>query len=61
MPLADLLACIRNAGIPVEGRSLAEALSEAKAWAKANNAAVCIAGSLYLAGAVLRVLGLDYH
>ena len=58
MPLADLLACIRNAGISVEGRSLAEALSEAKAWAKANNAAVCIAGSLYLAGDVLKVEGL---
>ena len=58
LPLADLLACIRNAGIPVEGHLLAEALSEAKAWAKANNAAVCIAGSLYLAGDVLRVEGL---
>ena len=58
MPLADLLACIRNAGIPVEGRPLAEALSEAKAWAKANNAAVCIAGSLYLAGDVLKAEGL---
>lgn len=58
MPFADLLACIRAAGIPAEGRPLAEALSEAKAWAKANNAAVCIAGSLYLAGDVLRVEGL---
>ena len=58
MPLADLLACIRNAGISAEGRPLAEALLEAKAWAKANNAAVCVAGSLYLAGDVLRVEGL---
>lgn len=58
LPLADLLACIRNAGIPAEGRSLVAALLEAKAWAKAHNAAVCIAGSLYLAGDVLRVEGL---
>ena len=58
MPLADLLACIRNAGIPAEGHPLAEALSEAKAWAKANNAVVCIAGSLYLAGDVLKAEGL---
>ena len=57
MPLADLLACIHNAGIPVEGRPLAEALSEAKAWAKTNNGAVCIAGSLYLAGDVLKAEG----
>jgi dihydrofolate synthase / folylpolyglutamate synthase len=58
MPLADLLACIRGAGISVEGRPLAEAFLEAKAWAKANNAAVCIAGSLYLAGDVLQAEGL---
>ena len=58
MPLDDLLACIRGAGIPAEGRSLAEALAEAKAWAKANGAAVCIAGSLYLAGDVLKAEGL---
>jgi dihydrofolate synthase / folylpolyglutamate synthase len=57
MPLSDLLACIRSAGIPAEGRTLAEALSEARAWAKANNAAVCIAGSLYLAGDVLKAEG----
>ena len=58
LPLADLLTCIHNAGISVEGRTLTEALSEAKAWAKAHDAAVCIAGSLYLAGDVLRAEGL---
>jgi dihydrofolate synthase/folylpolyglutamate synthase len=59
MPLADLLACVRHAGISAEGRPLAEALSESKAWAKANNAAVCIAGSLYLAGDVLKAEKID--
>ncbi|MGQ9660722.1 MAG: bifunctional folylpolyglutamate synthase/dihydrofolate synthase [Kiritimatiellia bacterium] len=35
--------------------SIPDALAEATAWARAGNAAVCICGSLYLAGEVLKL------
>ena len=59
MPMADLLDCVRGAGIPVEEAPLGKALADSKAWARANGAAVCIAGSLYLAGDVLRTEGVE--
>ena len=57
--MADLLDCVRGAGIPVEEASVGTALADSKAWARANGAAVCIAGSLYLAGDVLRTEGVE--
>lgn len=44
-------------GCPITTASVAEACSQAAAWAKANNAVVCIAGSLYLVGEVLELRG----
>lgn len=44
-------------GCPITTASVPEALSQAAAWAKANNAVVCIAGSLYLVGEVLELRG----
>ncbi len=53
MPVPDLAACARNAGLDVKESSLPEALAESKSWAAENDGAVCIAGSLFLAGEVL--------
>jgi dihydrofolate synthase/folylpolyglutamate synthase len=51
---AKLALLARGEGWTVEEEStLAGALAKAKAWAEANGGAVCIAGSLFLAGEVL--------
>ena len=59
MNLQDLVECFRTARVEVKGCSLAEALREAKTWALENDAMVCIAGSLYLAGEVLQIEGVN--
>lgn len=53
MPMDELMACIRGAGLKADSHPLAEALAEAKEWASGRKGAVCIAGSLFLAGEVL--------
>lgn len=53
LPQDQLVACLRNSGMEVEAATLADALAGSKAWAKENDGAVCIAGSLFLAGEVL--------
>ncbi len=59
MNLQDLVECFRAARVEVKGCPLAEALREAKSWALENDAMVCIAGSLYLAGEVLQIEGVN--
>lgn len=53
MPVADIVACARRAGLEVSDATLAEARAQAVAWAREQGGVVCIAGSLYLAGDVL--------
>lgn len=48
-----LLQIARTEGWQAVASTLPEALEEAKSWARDNDGAVCIAGSLYLAGEVL--------
>lgn len=48
-----LAAATRAQGWDAKASSLDEALPQAREWAAANQAAVCITGSLYLAGEVL--------
>ena len=57
MKLEDLVACFRSERLEVKGGPLADALREAKGWALENDAVICIAGSLYLAGEVLQIEG----
>ena len=52
-PQAELARIAQSRGWEVRLAGLAEALTEAKAWARKEGGAVCIAGSLYLAGEVL--------
>jgi dihydrofolate synthase / folylpolyglutamate synthase len=54
MTRTDLLAAIRTAGLQGEYLPLASALTAARAWALKERGVVCIAGSLVLAGEVLR-------
>lgn len=54
MPQADLLAAIRRAGFQAEYLPLDKALAAARAWAAQEHGVLCIAGSLVLAGEVLR-------
>ncbi len=54
MDAETLLDCANRAGLAAEAMSLDAALSEAKAWAREQDGIVCLAGSLYLAGEVLR-------
>lgn len=49
-PAKDLAKIAGSMGWPTTVASLADAVHEALTWAKENKAAVCIAGSLYLAG-----------
>lgn len=58
MPLDQLLACIRSVGLDAAGGPLSQALAEAREWARGRKGAVCIAGSLFLAGEVLQAEGL---
>lgn len=60
MPMATMMAAARTAGLnPEEGGSLAQALATARAWARERSGLLCVAGSLYLAGEALQVLGVD--
>ncbi|MFH0954427.1 MAG: folylpolyglutamate synthase/dihydrofolate synthase family protein [Verrucomicrobiota bacterium] len=58
MPMDQLLACTRSVGLEAAGSPLSQALAEAKEWGRGANRAVCIAGSLFLAGEVLQAEGL---
>lgn len=49
----QVAATAKAMGLPAETASLAEARSAARAWALEQGGAVCIAGSLFLAGEVL--------
>jgi folylpolyglutamate synthase/dihydropteroate synthase len=49
----QVAATAKSMGLPAETSSLAEARSAARAWALEQGGAVCIAGSLFLAGEVL--------
>ncbi|MDP2989144.1 MAG: folylpolyglutamate synthase/dihydrofolate synthase family protein [Kiritimatiellota bacterium] len=57
LPPGTIAAWAEVAGCPVTTASVPDALREASAWAAANRGAVCIAGSLYLAGEVLELSG----
>lgn len=57
VPRAVLLAGMRAAGMEAEAAGLDEALAAARRWAAENGGLVCIAGSLYLAGEILRRRG----
>ena len=54
MPQGDLLAAIRSAGLQADYLQLESALATARTWALREHGIVCIAGSLVLAGEVLR-------
>jgi len=53
MPAAEILTAGREFGMECEETTLPEALRRAKDWAKAENAAICVTGSLFLAGELL--------
>lgn len=54
-PVSDLAAVLRRHDIPCETAAVPEALAAARKWASENDGLVCIAGSLYLAGEVLKL------
>lgn len=54
MPTSEIERYATDTGKPVQTASLEEARAAARDWARAQNGIVCIAGSLYLAGAVLQ-------
>ncbi|MCX7591423.1 MAG: bifunctional folylpolyglutamate synthase/dihydrofolate synthase [Kiritimatiellae bacterium] len=55
MPGELIRAAAENLGLDVRLSTLNSALTEARDWARTENAAVCICGSLYLAGEVLKL------
>lgn len=57
LPPGTIAAQAQVMGCPEAISSVPDALREASAWAVANRGAVCIAGSLYLAGEVLELSG----
>jgi dihydrofolate synthase/folylpolyglutamate synthase len=57
MPQDQALAAARGAGLRPEAADLAAALEQARTWARAENAVIVVAGSLYLAGEVLQRQG----
>lgn len=57
LPPVTIAAHAKVLGCQVTTSSVPDALREASAWAAANHGAVCIAGSLYLAGEVLERRG----
>jgi dihydrofolate synthase/folylpolyglutamate synthase len=59
MPEADLRTAIRSAGLAADYLPLDAALAAARAWATQEHGIVCIAGSLVLAGEVLRLRELN--
>ena len=59
MPMEQLMAAAKTARLPAVENSLAEGVSNARAWAKKNNGIVVAAGSLYLVAAVLHELGVS--
>lgn len=50
----ELAAATRSQGWETTSSTLDQAITEARTWARENSAAVCITGSLYLAGEVLK-------
>ena len=57
MPSSELLSAL--AGVVPESSSsdtIEEALEEARNWALAKNGGICITGSLFLAGEMMRLL-----
>ncbi|HOW97234.1 MAG TPA: folylpolyglutamate synthase/dihydrofolate synthase family protein [Kiritimatiellia bacterium] len=58
LPLDRLVAGIRAAGLEVEGLPLRKALRQAREWAAQRDGAVCVAGSLFLAGEVFETMGI---
>ncbi|MDD5677725.1 MAG: bifunctional folylpolyglutamate synthase/dihydrofolate synthase [Kiritimatiellae bacterium] len=57
LPPGTIAAHAKVAGCPVTTSFVPDALRDASAWAVDNRGAVCIAGSLYLAGEVLELSG----
>jgi dihydrofolate synthase/folylpolyglutamate synthase len=57
IPAEDLAVIARGRGFQCEALPLKEALRAAEDWAKSAGGAVCIAGSLFLAGEVLEMRG----
>ncbi|MBM4142491.1 MAG: bifunctional folylpolyglutamate synthase/dihydrofolate synthase [Lentisphaerae bacterium] len=53
-PPERILEIVRPFGWPARAATLASAMDEAIAWARAEKGLVCVAGSLFLAGEVLR-------
>lgn len=54
LPRAELAARFRAAGLEAGDAGLEQALGEAETWASERAGMVCVAGSLYLAGDVLK-------
>ncbi len=57
----ELAAQVQARGWPVKVASLPEALTQSRAWAEEHAGAICICGSLFLAGATLALLEKDRH
>jgi dihydrofolate synthase/folylpolyglutamate synthase len=57
MPEAQLRAALASAGLAADFQPLENALAAARAWATQNQGIICLAGSLVLAGEVLRQRG----
>jgi dihydrofolate synthase/folylpolyglutamate synthase len=56
----ELVPVAQACNVPFEEATLAEALLVALDWAKREGGAVCVAGSLFLAGEVLEMLEADH-
>ena len=57
MPMDRMLADAASIGMEAQPGNLPDVLAEARAWARREKGVVCIAGSLYLAGEVLALIG----
>ena len=55
LPPADVVKKLRAFRVETTPAALADALREAREWARANDGFVCVCGSLYLAGEVLKL------
>ena len=55
MPAPELAQLAFLAGIEAVDLDLGAALDEARAWARTENGVVCVAGSLFLVGDVLKI------
>jgi dihydrofolate synthase/folylpolyglutamate synthase len=62
LPAAELAALAKaTLGVPAEVSDVRGAMVAAREWAMESGGAVCIAGSLYLAGEVLSIAEGDWH